>query len=169
MPPIAETVAHGGVRLLWETSAVLACAPSRSLLCCRSCVLAPLGAPLARCCLPFYPFVAFGAPCSARLIICPDPPFAAIYMRPKGRAPPLFCISRTPDTQHLVVVGGTRRACGCTCLRARNTRRIWRFTAVGRHRGWVLYISVARTPTVAPHTPHRGLFVAACAARGCAP
>lgn len=153
---MVETVAHGGVRLLVEKSAVLACAPSRSFLCCRSCVLAPLRR-------------AFGAVLFAVLSVCcvrcsvlrsahnmSQPTLRGDLYAPCGRAPPLFCISRTPDTQHIVVVGGTRRACGGTCSVARNTRRIWRFNAVGRHRGWVLYISVARTPTVAPHTPHRG-------------
>lgn len=137
-----------------EASAVLACAPSRSSLCCRSCVLAPLRrafgavlfAVLSVCC------VRCSVLRSAR--ICPNPPFAAIYMLPAVARRPYFVLAEPQIHNILWVVGGTRRACGGTCLLARNARRIWRFIAVGRHRGWVLYISVARSPTVAPYTPH---------------
>lgn len=116
MPPMVEAVALGGVRLLVEASAVLACAPSRSYICCRSCVLAPLRR-------------AFGAVLFAVLSVCcvrcsvlrsarnmSQPTLRGDLYAPCGRAPPLFCISRTPDTQHIVVVGGTRRACGVYVL-----------------------------------------------------
>lgn len=106
MPPIAETVVHGGVRLLEETSAVLACAPSRSCLCCRACVLAPLRR-------------AFGAVLFAVLSVCcvrcsvlrsahhmSQPTLRGDLYAPCGRAPPLFCIAEPPDTQHLVGRGG---------------------------------------------------------------
>ena len=133
---MVETVAHGGFGFLWKRPPCSRVRP-RAL----SFVVAPVfslrfGAPLARCCLPFYPFVAFGAPCSARLVNCPDPPCAAIYIRPKGRAPPLFCISRTPDTQHLVgggwhtsrlwgyVLGRAKRAPNLAVLRRRSAPRL---------------------------------------------
>ena len=83
----------GGFGFLWKSPPCSRVRP-RAL----SFVVAPVfslrfGAPLARCCLPFYPFVAFGAPCSARLIICPNPPFAAIYMLPAVARRPYFVLA----------------------------------------------------------------------------